>query len=311
MKELQRDRDISQLSNFKTPAIAEYYFEIGTESDISILFGIGNFAKKKKKQILFVWAGTNMLFAFEKFEGIVIKNCLEWWSYNPETQTLETYSNELISDISQSLEDDYWQNLWHRFIWLPWSIWWAVFGNAWCFWLELENNFKEAVLFELSSWQLSYLTKDKMNFKYRSSILKENNGHYFLVKATFDLSTKIEKYHSDVDNLYFREYKQPKWNTCGSFFKNPVVSLEWFKKDFPKYCSKDMKLVSAWFLLEQAGLKGYQIWGAFLSPLHSNFLMSDGSATSKDLLDLIQFAQDTVYNKFWIKIENEVRIITS
>jgi UDP-N-acetylenolpyruvoylglucosamine reductase len=47
-----------------------------------------------------------------------------------------------------------------------------------------------------------------MNFSYRSSILKETS-RYFLIKAKFDLSKKIEKYHSDVDNIYFREHKQP------------------------------------------------------------------------------------------------------
>jgi UDP-N-acetylenolpyruvoylglucosamine reductase len=60
-----------------------------------------------------------------------------------------------------------------------------------------------------------------MNFSYRNSILKENNNKFFLIEAKFDLSKKIEKYHSDVDNIDFRENKQPKGNTCGSFFKNP------------------------------------------------------------------------------------------
>jgi UDP-N-acetylenolpyruvoylglucosamine reductase len=53
-----------------------------------------------------------------------------------------------------------------------------------------------------------------MNFKYRNSILKQNENKYFLIKAYFDLSKKIEKYHSDVDNIYFRENKQPKGNNC-------------------------------------------------------------------------------------------------
>lgn len=59
-----------------------------------------------------------------------------------------------------------------------------------------------------------------MNFTYRSSILKETEK-YFLISATFNLSQKVEKYHSDVDNIDFRENKQPKGNSCGSFFKNP------------------------------------------------------------------------------------------
>jgi len=59
-----------------------------------------------------------------------------------------------------------------------------------------------------------------MQFSYRSSILKKQKN-YFLLSAQFDLSQKIEKYHSDVDNVYFRKHKQPNGNSCGSFFKNP------------------------------------------------------------------------------------------
>jgi UDP-N-acetylenolpyruvoylglucosamine reductase len=54
------------------------------------------------------------------------------------------------------------------------------------------------------------MSKKEMNFSYRSSILKEKDGRYFLVSSTFDLSKKIEKYASSVDNIHFREYKQPK-----------------------------------------------------------------------------------------------------
>jgi len=59
-----------------------------------------------------------------------------------------------------------------------------------------------------------------MKFEYRSSIIKQT-GKYFIINVKFDLSKLVEKYHSEVDNLYFREHKQPKGNTCGSFFKNP------------------------------------------------------------------------------------------
>jgi UDP-N-acetylenolpyruvoylglucosamine reductase len=48
-----------------------------------------------------------------------------------------------------------------------------------------------------------------MQFSYRTSILKLEK-RYFLISARFDLSTKVEKYHSDVDNIDFRENKQPK-----------------------------------------------------------------------------------------------------
>ena len=48
--------------------------------------------------------------------------------------------------------------------------------------------------------------------------------HFFLLQAFFDLSKVVEKYQSDVDNIDFRKNKQPKGNSCGSFFKNPSSS---------------------------------------------------------------------------------------
>lgn len=291
MNILQKNKDITELSNFKTKAFAKYYFEINNRQDVDKLFDIIKFAEKEKLKVLFVWWGTNMLFAFDIFDGIIIKNCLQWWKYNKVNKILKTYSNELISNIAEKLEKKYRQNLWHRFIWLPGSVWWAVYGNAGCFWLETENNFREATVYNLSTWKIEILSTKDMNFNYRTSVLKQNNNKYFLIDTTFDLSTKIEKYHSDVDNIDFRENKQPKWNTCWSFFKNP---------------SREQ---SAGFLIEQVWLKWYKIWWAFFSEKHANFLMSDWSATYKDLIELLKLAQKKVKAKFWIDLENEVRII--
>ena len=284
-------KEITELSNFKTKAFAEYYFEIHNLDDVDKLKDIVNFADENKLKILFVGAGTNMLFAFEKYEWIVIKNCLQWWNYDEETRMLKSYSNELISDIAESLEKDFKQNLWHRFIWLPGSVGWAVYWNAGCFGLETENNFREATVYNLSTWKIEKLSKKDMSFNYRTSILKQNNNKYFLVDTSFDLSIKIEKYHSDVDNIDFRENKQPSWNTCWSFFKNPNREQ------------------SAWFLIESVWLKWKKVNWAFFSELHANFLMSDWTASYKNLLNLIKLAQEKVKKEFWVDIENEVRII--
>ncbi len=308
---LQKNVDIRLLSNFKTPAKTKYYFEIHSEKDAEKLYEIFQYAMENNLQTLIIWWGTNMLFAFDVFSWIVIKNCLEWWTYNPEAKILSAFSSEMIRNIAESLEEDFDQPLWHRFIWLPGSIWWAVFWNAWCFWLETENNFVSAKVVNLFSWKVEILEKKGMNFEYRSSILKKEEWKYFLISCQFDLSTKIEKYHSDVDNIYFREHKQPAWNTCGSFFKNPSVDIKKFWKKFPELYNEKLKAISSGFLIESAWLKWYKIWWAFFSPLHANFLMSDWSATSSDMLELIKHAQDTVKNKFWIDIENEVRIINS
>lgn len=291
MKILKTNVDITELSNFKLTATASYYYEINTRQDIDNISNIYRFAKNNNLKILFIWWWTNLLFAFDNFEWIIIKNNLLWFKYDKINKILESYSNELISNLAEKLEKDFNQDLWHRFIGLPWTIWWAIFWNAWCFWLETGNNFLSAEVLNLENGQIDILKKNNMNFWYRTSIIKENENKYFLISAKFDLSKKNEKYSSTVDNIYFRQNRQPKGKTCWSFFKNPS------------------KQYSAWYLIEEVWLKWFKIWGAYFSDLHSNFLMNDWTATYKDLLKLIKLAQEKVKDKFNIDLVNEVRII--
>ena len=288
---LEKNKDITEFSSFKTPASAEYFFELADEWDIDKLQVIYRFAKEENLKVLTIGWGTNMLFAFDVFEWIIIKNNLQWWTYDEETKILESYSNESIWEIASSLEKDYTQDLWHRFIGLPGSLWGAVFGNAWCFGLETENNFIEADVIHIRTNERKILKKQDMNFSYRNSLLKDEEWEWFLINAKFDLSKKIEKYHSDVDNIDFRENKQPNGNSCGSFFKNP---------------NKDN---SAGFLIEQVWLKWNSIWWAFFSEKHANFLMNDGTGKWQDLVELLELAQTKVKKQFWIELVNEVRII--
>lgn len=312
MEYLQRNIDIAHLSNFKTPAVAEYYFEINTIDDLEKLPSIYRFSKEENKQFLCIWWGTNLLFWFDVFHWIIIKNNLKWWKYDHTNKILESYSNESIRQIAQVLETDDGQELWHRFIGLPGSIGWAVFWNAWCFGLEIENNFLSADIIDLKKWKLKKFWPEDMEFWYRTSILKTKAPRYFLVRCSFDLSEKKEKYHSDVDNIYFREHKQPKWNSCGSFFKNPKIDLEVFFQNNSELERGWLKSMSAWYLIENSGLKWHKIWWATMSEQHANFLMSDWDiCTYKDLLSMINLVQDTVKKKFNIELENEVRIITN
>ncbi len=302
--------------------MAKYFYEVNSESDVKKIHDIFQFARKEGLNVLIIGWGTNMLFAFDIFDGIVIKNSLKWWSYNKETYILEAYSAEPIREIAEVLVKEGESTLWSRFIGLPWSVWGAVYGNAGCFGLETESNFLDCEVVDTLAGKRRILEKNDMKFWYRSSIIKEKE-RFFLVKARFDLSKKVEKYHSEVDNIDFRENKQPKGHSCGSFFKNPewVIykqneeeKIEIDKEKIKKLEKKgvEMKKLSAWYLIEQVGLKWCHYRGAYFSSIHANFLMSDGDTTNwKDLLHLIHTAQSKVKEKFGIKLENEVRIISN
>ena len=80
------------------------------------------------------------------------------------------------------------------------------------------------------------------------------------------------------------------WPNCGSVFKNPEGD-------------------HAARLVEAAGLKGFAIGGARISEVHANFIVNDGSASTADVLALIDKAQQEVKARFGIALEPEVRIV--
>jgi UDP-N-acetylmuramate dehydrogenase len=143
----------------------------------------------------------------------------------------------------------------------------------------------------LYNYSITNIQKKHADFSYRSSIFK-NNDRYFIISVTFDLNKKIEKYSSDVDNIDFRENKQPKWNSGGSFFKNPSKEL------------------SAGKAIEEVWLKWYRYKDVFFSEKHANFLINNKENWSwRDLIYLIDLAKTKVKAKFGVNLESEVRII--
>ena len=62
-------------------------------------------------------------------------------------------------------------------------------------------------------------------------------------------------------------------------------------------------------LIDEAGLKGYKIGGAQISEKHAGFIINTGDASTKDILDLIEYTKKKVYERFGVNLEEEVEII--
>lgn len=130
-----------------------------------------------------------------------------------------------------------------------------------------------------------------LNFGYRHSVFHDNHevigevimtlkpGDKNVIKARMDELT--EK----------RESKQPlEFASAGSTFKRP-----------PGYF--------AGTLIEQTGLKGLSVGDAQVSHKHAGFVINTGSASAKDVLDLIAEVQRRVYDQHGVHLEPEVRMI--
>ena len=71
MEILKKEMDITNFSNFKTKAKTKYFFEINKEEDLKDLIEVIKFSKENNLKTLFIWAWTNLLFAFDYFEWII------------------------------------------------------------------------------------------------------------------------------------------------------------------------------------------------------------------------------------------------
>ena len=129
------------------------------------------------------------------------------------------------------------------------------------------------------------------NFEYRKSIF--SGKKYIILESTLKLKKgkKTEIENKIKEYTLSRKEKQP--------FDKPSAGST-FKRGDGFITSK---------LIDECGLKGKRIGGAKVSDKHAGFIINEENATAKDILDLIEYVQNTVYEKTNKKIELEIEVI--
>ncbi|MDD2916367.1 MAG: UDP-N-acetylmuramate dehydrogenase [Candidatus Gracilibacteria bacterium] len=281
---LEQNKDLLKYSSFHTPAIARYFFELREHSDIPKLHDIWKWSKEEGLPVVFLGSGTNMVFAFNVFEGVIIRNMLkgiEWYDGK-----VRAGAGELISPLSLQVSKVRENSLFGKWIGLPGTIGGAVAGNAGCFGFETKDAILEATIFDTITGETRAVGVDELDFSYRHSILKDT-PHWCILDATFKTNLVSD---DTTDPRTFRSGKQPGGFTCGSFFRNPVGD-------------------SAGRLIDQVGLKGYRIGGVKISELHANFFVNDENGSYEDILTLRDIAKQKVRDTFSIELQEEARIL--
>ena len=134
------------------------------------------------------------------------------------------------------------------------------------------------------------LTNAQMQVSYRHSVLEACDD--IVLSATFCLvPAESEAVWAKMKELIGkRTASQPlDLPSAGSAFKRPVGGY-------------------AAALIDQAGLKGYQVGGAAISTKHAGFAVNLGGATAEDVKNLLKQVSDIVYEGTGIRLEPEVRI---
>ena len=136
------------------------------------------------------------------------------------------------------------------------------------------------------------LTPQDLRYRYRTSDLQGKN--WLVTQATFQLQPGFDA--TALTALTSKHYNQRRTTqpyhlpSCGSVFRNPIN-------------------YTAGWLIEQAGLKGYQIGGAQIAERHANFILNCGNAMASDIFRLIQHVQQQVEQQWSLHLEPEVKML--
>ena len=233
--------------------------------------------------------GSNVLVRDKGIRGLVIKISHNMSQVTNTEEVITAGAGALLTFVSKYAADQSLTGM-EFAVGIPGTLGGAVFMNAGAYDGEM-SQIVEAVTAVSHTGVLHKLNRQELNFGYRNSIFQEN--HYIIAEVSLVLKNgDTEQIKNEMQECTKRRrMKQPiELPSAGSTFKRP-----------PGYF--------AGTLIEQAGLKGFTIGGAQVSPKHAGFVVNVGGATANDVLTLIAEVQKKVYDQFGVKIQPEVRII--
>ena len=273
-------------TSFRTGGPAEVF--IKAESTENIISAI-DIAKKYNKQYIITGNGSNILVKDGGIDGIVINIGNEMSKIKCDGTKIYAQAGAMLSALATAAADEELTGL-EFASGIPGTVGGAVFMNAGAYDGEIKDVIEYADVID-SEGNTHRLTKDELELSYRHSVIDDKN--MIVVGAMFNLNKGIKKNITDkmADFAKRRRDKQPlNYPSAGSTFKRPEGYF-------------------AGKLIEDSGLKGKTVGGAQVSEKHAGFVVNIGNATSSDIIALMDGCIETVYNKFGVKLEPEVRIL--
>src|SRR3989344_1056382 len=305
---IQIDVLMSKQTTFKIGGPAEYFFSAKTKDQ---LIKSVKLAKEIGLPVFVFGGGSNLLVSSEGVKGLVVKNQIEKPIELKESDIIEAPCGVVLGEvvdfaIKNSLKGSEWAGG------LPGTFGGAIRGNAGAFGGEIKDTLFQVEALD-NNFEEKTLSNKECDFSYRNSIFKQKN--WIVVSAQLKLEKGDKKELRDIANsrIDYRKERHPlEYPNAGSIFKNIDFKEvpEKFKDEFKDKVKQDpFEIVpAAWFIIG-AGLTGKQIGKAQISQKHSNYIVNLGGATAKDVLELIEFAKNSVKEKYGIILEAEIQAV--
>lgn len=279
---------LAPLTSFRVGGPAEWYV---TPKKLDELQASFYWANSEGLPITLLGAGSNLLVSDRGLAGLVIgSRNLRHVNFETKTGLLTVGAGESLPRLAWKAARLGWQGL-EWAVGIPGTVGGAVVMNAGAQGKCVADILVNAHVM-LPNGEVEIISAQDLEYSYRHSKLQ---GQSILVaQATFQLQpgenpalvTAIT-----TENFDLRKNSQPyHLPSCGSVFRNPG----------PK---------SAGWLIEQTGLKGYQIGMAQVAQRHANFILNCGGAKANDIFQLIYHVQEQVEKQWSLLLQPEVKVM--
>ncbi len=279
---------LAPLTSFRVGGPAQWYV---APQNLEGLQASLEWAKKSGLAVTRLGAGSNLLVSDRGLPGLVISTRhLRHTQFHQDTGELRAEAGVALPRLAWQAAALGWQGL-EWAVGIPGTVGGAVVMNAGAHSNCVANALVDTLVLSPSS-NLETLTRQQLDYSYRTSVLQGNQ--YLVTQATFQLQPGADPAQvkaTTAQHLEHRQTTQPyHLPSCGSVFRNPTP-------------------YAAGWLIEQTGLKGYQIGAAQVAQRHANFILNCGGAKASDIFQLICYVQQQV-EKYWsVWLEPEVRFL--
>ncbi|KAA8547799.1 hypothetical protein F0562_004228 [Nyssa sinensis] len=236
---------------------------------------------------MIIGKGSNCLFDDLGFDGCVILNRIEFLE-RIESDIYRVGSGFRFNRLGVQCSNEGFTGL--EFAGgIPGTVGGATYMNAGANGQEIADVI-DSIEIVTTEGKFQTLNRTDLDFSYRSSPFQDMDHLAAIFAVTFRLKHSKSARKRQHEYLERRRISQPVGErSAGSVFRNP----------------SNMEVAAA-ELIERAGLKGHRVGGAMVSNIHANFFINIGDSTSQDMLQLIGLVKEMVYEKFGVKLKEEV-----
>jgi UDP-N-acetylenolpyruvoylglucosamine reductase len=282
---IRRDEPLAKRTTLRVGGPADFYVEPAAENDLAAVLKL---CRERELHFFILGRGSNLLVRDGGFRGVVI--CLS----SPSFSKIEILGEKMHCGAGAKLKNvavearrnglsgvEFLEGI-------PGSVGGALRMNAGAMGGQTFDAVESVRLMDFQG-DISEMTPGKMAVAYRSCGTLKNHialGVIFKCKALprEEIEKKMKAYSEK------RWESQPAAPSAGCIFKNPAA-------------------IPAGKLVQDLGLKGTRVGGAVVSAEHGNFIINDGKATARNVLELIGILKAKAKAERGIELQTEVEIV--